>query len=97
MKVEKVCVRIPASRKEELLAIAEEWRRLARNSSLGPGWDARAIHEIARNRFGSLKQMFEHHGWDERGSDMMRHVQRRVKDTYGSVHAFVKQHGDGAP
>ena len=97
MEIEKVCVRIPASRKKELLAIAEAWRRLDRDLSHPPGWDAIAIHQIARHRFGGLKQMFEHHGWDERGSDMMRHVQRRVKDTYGSVHAFVAQHGDEAP
>jgi len=32
--------------------------------------------------------MFEHHGWPERGSDMMRKVQTRVADTYGSVRAF---------
>ena len=32
--------------------------------------------------------MFEHHGWPERGSDMMRKVQTRVAETYGSVKAF---------
>lgn len=92
MEIEKVCVRIPRDRKEELLEIAKEWRQKARRSGDGPGWDAQAIHQIARDKYGSLEQMFMNHGWNERGSDMMRHVQRRVKDTYGSVHAFVEQH-----
>ena len=32
--------------------------------------------------------MFEHHGWPERGQDMMCKVQTRVSETYGSVRAF---------
>jgi hypothetical protein len=36
--------------------------------------------------------MFETHGWAERGSDMMRKVQTRVKAQYGSVAAFVDHH-----
>lgn len=53
-----------------------------------PGGDAKAIAEVARRRFGGYRRMFEHHGWRERGSDMMRKVQTRVADTYGSVRAF---------
>ena len=53
-----------------------------------PGGDAKIIAEIARTRFGGFAQMFEHHGWPERGSDMMRKVQTRVAETYGSVRAF---------
>lgn len=87
MAIEKVCIRIPAERKDELLAIAKAWRETAR----GPGWDAKIIHQIARERFGSLLGMFEHHGWSERGSDMMRFVQARVKETYGSVEAFSEK------
>lgn len=61
-----------------------------------PGGDAKAIAEIARTRFGGYLQMFEHHGWPERGSDMMRKVQTRVKETYGSVKAFEEEfRGDG--
>ena len=37
--------------------------------------------------------MPEHHGWPERGSDMMRKVQMRVKETYGSVRDFEVKHG----
>lgn len=53
-----------------------------------PGGDAKAIAEIAKTRFGDFTRMFEHHGWPKRGSDMMRKVQTRVKETYGSVRAF---------
>jgi hypothetical protein len=87
MAIEKVCVRIPAARKDELLAIAKAWRETAR----GPGWDAKIIHQIAKDRFGGLLAMFEHHDWPERGSDMMRFVQSRVKETYGSVDAFAEK------
>lgn len=87
MATEKVCVRIPAARKDELLAIAKAWRETAR----GPGWDAKIIHQIAKDRFGGLLAMFEHHDWPERGSDMMRFVQSRVKETYGSVDVFAEK------
>jgi hypothetical protein len=87
MIIEKVCVRIPAARKDELLAIAKAWRETAR----GPGWDAKIIHQIAKDRFGGLLAMFEHHDWPERGSDMMRFVQSRVKETYGSVDVFAEK------
>ena len=36
--------------------------------------------------------MFEHHGWPERGADMMRKVQTRVVESYGSVRAFEESH-----
>jgi len=93
-QIEKVCVRIPSNRKAELLHMAKYWRESIEDSVRNPGWDAQAIHCIAKEKFGGLKQMFEHHGWSERGSDMMRHVQRRVKETYGSIDAFVAQHED---
>jgi hypothetical protein len=53
-----------------------------------PGGDAKIIAEIAERKFGSFAAMFEHHGWPERGSDMMRKVQTRVVESYGSVRAF---------
>lgn len=76
------------------MALAKVWRDIDRKENRGPGWDAKAIHSIAQNQFGGLKGLFEHHGWEERGSDMMRHVQRRVSETYGSVHAFVERFAD---
>jgi hypothetical protein len=58
-----------------------------------PGGDAKAIARIAKARFGDFTKMFEHHGWPERGPEMMRKVQTRVAETYGSVRAF-EQHFD---
>lgn len=58
-----------------------------------PGGDAKAISRIASQRYGGFEGMFEHHDWPERGSDMMRKVQTRVKESYGSVAAFVDAHG----
>ena len=53
-----------------------------------PGGDAKVIAEIAKERFGGFAGMFEHHGWPERGQEMMPKVQTRVVETYGSVRAF---------
>ena len=89
--IEKVCVRIPASRKDELLTLAKRWRETEETSDMehrAPGWDAKIIHRVARERFGGLPQMFEHHGWPERGNQMMPAVQGHVKRTYGSIEAF---------
>lgn len=55
-----------------------------------PGGDAQVIAEIAERRFGGFAAMFQHHGWPERGSDMLRKVQTRVAETYGSVAAFER-------
>lgn len=91
--VVKVCVRIPASRRDDLLRIAEEWRASAPAQRplpvRTPGWDARAIRDIANKHFGGYQAMFEALGWPERGSDMMRRIQTRVRETFGSVEAFV--------
>ena len=56
--------------------------------SYTPGGDAKAIAEIATAHFGDFTKLFEHHGWPERGQFMMRKVQTRVKETYGSVKTF---------
>ena len=84
----KVCVRIPAERKDELLTIAASWR----DEDKAPGWDAKAIHIIAKNYYGGLQEMFERHGWVERGSNMTPQVQRRVAERYGDVETFIAQH-----
>lgn len=57
-----------------------------------PGWDAKAIARIAKEKYGGTTQMFEAHGWPERGSKMMIAQQRLVKEHYGSVANFVKYH-----
>ncbi|MDO6484411.1 hypothetical protein [Shimia thalassica] len=54
-----------------------------------PGWDAKAISQISKQHFGSLADMFEFHGWPERGAKMMPAQQKRVADHYGSVEAFL--------
>lgn len=53
-----------------------------------PGGDAQAIASISKKHFGGFKQMFVYHGWTDQGSDMMRKVQTRVVEAYGSVKAF---------
>ena len=60
----------------------------------GPGWDAKKIHEIARRKYGGLREMFEAHGWPERGVKMMPAVQRRVVEEYGSIEKFAAKHPD---
>lgn len=57
-----------------------------------PGWDAIAIARIAKEKYGGTKQMFESHGWPERGSQMMISQQRLVKERYGSIAEFVRHH-----
>ena len=66
---------------------------LTESQSSRPGWDAKAIAEIAKAKYGDYAALFEAHGWPERGPDMMRKVQTRVTETYGSVEAFVEHHG----
>tara|TARA_R110000868_G_scaffold299570_2_gene559867 strand:- start:4092 stop:4310 length:219 start_codon:yes stop_codon:yes gene_type:complete len=59
-----------------------------RKAPYEPGGDAKAIARVAKERFQNFTKMFEHHGWPERGQEMMRKVQTRVVETYGSVRAF---------
>lgn len=61
-----------------------------------PGGDAQAIWRISADHYGSALAMFEAHQWPERGADMMRKVQTRVKEHYGSVAAFVEHHEKAA-
>jgi len=65
-------------------------------STFEPGGDAKAIANIASKHYGGFKGMFKAHGWAERGSDMMRKVQTRVKDHYGSIAAFAHYHNKAA-
>lgn len=94
MSIEKVCVRIPAEKKDELLLLAKQWREERRPSDeqRSPGWDRIAVHKIANDHYGSLLKMFEKHGWRERGSAMPRQVMSKVKEAYGSIEQFVLKH-----
>lgn len=94
--IEKVCVRIPSKRREELMGIAKLWREMDRDmdkdlEARAPGWDAKAISRIARQHFGGLKEMFEFHGWPERGTKMMPAQQKRVADHYGTIEEFIRR------
>jgi len=57
-----------------------------------PGWDVQEIARIAQEEFGGYTGLFDAHGWPERGPEMMQKVQRRVKETYGSVEAFAQEY-----
>ncbi len=57
-----------------------------------PGWDAKAISRIAKKQFGGFQEMFECHGWPERGSAMMPHVQTRIVEDYGTIQNFVDRY-----
>lgn len=57
-------------------------------SKFETGGDAKAISRIASERYGGFEKMFEQHS----GSDMIRKVQTRVRETYGSVAAFAQKH-----
>jgi hypothetical protein len=56
------------------------------------GWDAQEIARIATACYGGYPAMFAHHGWPERGADMMRKVQTRVAETFGSVESIDAHH-----
>lgn len=90
----KVGVRVPQSKTGELLAFAKKLREQGETngSARPPGWDAKAIHEIAWKNYGGLRQMFEAHSWPERGSEMMRSVQRHVAADYETVDGFIAKH-----
>jgi hypothetical protein len=56
------------------------------------GGDAQAIKRVANSYYGSYKNMFEEHGWPERGEKMMLAGQSRVVEDYGSVLKFEEAH-----
>ena len=88
---EKLSQRLQDWRKARSEAVTE---RPAENpvQSFAPGGDAKAISLVANKVYGGYREMFEAHDWAERGSDMMRKVQTRVRDTYGSIEAFYAKH-----
>ena len=60
-----------------------------------PGWDKKAINEIAKECYGDLQSMFEEHGWVTDGKTFGQVAPTRVVETYGSVEAFVSAHEFG--
>ena len=69
-------------------------KRSVNDGGRGPGWDARAIHEIAKAHYDGLAGLFEVHQWPERGDGMLPAVQRHVVNVYGTVAAFERWHTD---
>lgn len=65
------------------------------NNERQPGWDSQAIRDIADRHYGGFAEMFEAHGWPERGASMMPAQGRRVRDFYGSVGNFERAHLGG--
>ena len=61
-------------------------------TSKDPGWDACAIKDIANEEFGGYREMFEHFGWPERGSEMLPQFQSRVAGHFGSIEKFVEHY-----
>ena len=57
-----------------------------------PGWDAKAISEIAERVYGGYPKMFEHHNWPERGTLLMTSAPKNIIRDYGSIEKFVSAH-----
>ena len=57
-----------------------------------PGGDAQAIKRIADACYGGYLQMFDAHGWPERGTNLMTSAPSRIVEEYGSVRAFEAAH-----
>ena len=97
ISMKRVAVFVPEDRAHEVIALAKALREEVRSlddTGYRPGGDAIAISRIANQHFGGFREMFVHHGWAERGSDMMRKVQSRVKETYGSIKDFEEFFSD---
>ena len=84
--------RLKAWRQARSDAVAERPGDTDLTERFAQGGDAKAISRIANEHFGGYSEMFEAHDWPERGSDMMRKVQSRVKEQYGSISAFASKH-----
>lgn len=86
----KVAVRIPSDRKDEMLALAAQWR--GGTKGRGPGWDAKAIAEVARN-YGGYRKLFMAEGWpDVPGEKLMTTAPKLIVEKYGSIDAFLTKH-----
>lgn len=65
---------------------------MAREPNYAQGGDAQAISRVAEANYDSYANMFELHGWPERGNKIMPAVQSRVVNAYGSIRAFERAH-----
>ncbi len=87
----KVCVRIPRSKKAELLAFAADLRACTPGNK-APGWDSKAIHGISKDKYGGLEELFKFQDWPEKGNEMMPKFHSHVKEHFGSIENFVEVH-----
>lgn len=68
---------------------------MAKESKYNQGGDAQAISQIAKNYYGSYRNMFEVHGWDVPGDKMMTSAPSLIVREYGSVQRFEELHAPG--
>lgn len=68
---------------------------MAETAKYTPGGDAQAIKRVADNYFGSFKNMFEVHGWPERGADMMTSAPRHIIEKFGTIRNFEETYQPG--
>ena len=59
-----------------------------KDTSRKPGWDKRAVNDIAKRHYGSLEAMFKAHDWSTDGKTFGQIAPTRVVETYGSVREF---------
>jgi hypothetical protein len=61
-----------------------------------PGWDAKTVSAVVAQHYGGrLAELFEAHGWPERGAAMMPAQGRRIVECYGSIAAFATAYENG--
>jgi len=94
--MKKVTVTVPPNKVDDIKTIAQNFREKHRLNNAdtikSPGWDAKVISKISKEHFGGFEKMFIEMDWPERGSDMMRKVQRRVVEKFGSIENFHHAH-----
>ena len=56
------------------------------------GGDAQAITKIAKQIYGSYRQMFDAHGWDVPGKELMTSASNLIMQKYGSIKSFERIH-----
>lgn len=59
------------------------------------GWDKKAVNRLAKEHYGSLQAMLEAHGWVKGEKTFGQIAPTLVKNSYGSVDAFVRAHDNG--
>lgn len=61
-----------------------------------PGWDAKVISTVIAQHYGGhLANLFEAHGWPERGQAMLPAQGQRIVSVYGTIDAFERAHERG--